>query len=496
MNVMKRGAAKLVLGVVALLGVSAAVAFVLSPARWRGGTTTLHISIPGTAPSGGLYKDALAGALLKWNETPFRFVIDDSYVDPCTGYSRSSTGRSFPAGDGDSRNSIDFRADVCGNDFGSDVLAITLNLSTPGKLGFEYLVESDIIFNTAFNWSIYGGPRRTSVDFGRVALHELGHVLGLSHELGESAIMAPKVSDIDSLTADDRAGALRLYGAPTTCPITGLVVNSLTRASLVDGDCRVQQLYSNGTDTSLVDTYRLVLTQPTALRLRMSSTSLDSVLLITDEQLNPVEAFDDSIINGTTTSSCDVDEALTLPAGTYLLLANTFVRPEKCAGNSGNYTLAVSDSPFPLLGNTGNTRSGGTLAAALFSGHTRLDTETRSSSSFTATDRITVEGRINLDPAHVGKPGRIFVLATLSDGKQFMLNSVGNWPVFRGVGTMVPAWTGTLDAVEDLTIIRGLRGSTTGLSGLGFSVNLGYALDASPQDIHYGVKPIAFQIAR
>lgn len=488
MNGMKRCSARLVLGAVALLSVSASVAFVLSPARWRGGSTTMYISIPGTAPSGALYKDALATALLKWNETPFRFVLDDSYVDPCTGYSRS--GGSFPAGDGDSRNSMDFRANVCGNDFGSDVLAITLSLSTPGKLGFEYMIESDIIFNTAFDWSIYDGPRRTRVDFGRVALHELGHVLGLGHELTEAAIMAPKVSDLDTLTADDRAGALRLYGAPTTCPITALGVNSLMRAGLVDGDCRVQQLYSNGNDTSLVDTYRLVLTQPTTLRLRMSSTSLDSVLLITDEQLNPVEAFDDSL------GSCDVNEALTLAAGTYLLLANTFVRPEKCAGNTGNYTLAVSDTPFPLLGNTGNTRSGGELSTSLFSGHTRLDAETRSSSSFTATDRITVEGRINLDPAHVGKPGRIYVLATLSDGKQYMLNSAGNWPVFRGLGTIVPAWSGTLDAVEDLTIIRGLRGSTTGLSGLGFSVNLGYALDESPKDIHYGVQPIAFQIAR
>jgi hypothetical protein len=471
------------------LGMPASLAYVLSDGRWRDGTATFHVAMPGTAPNGLAWKDAFVAAMTKWNATPFRFVVDDSYVDPCAGYTRHASGTGFPAGNGNARNSIDFRADLCGNTFGDDVLATTLNLSEGGSLGFDHIVESDIVFNTEFDWSIYNGPRRSRVDFGRVALHELGHTLGLGHELTEAAIMAPKLGDLDGLAADDIAGANRLYGAPTTCPIVALTRNSYVRDALQAGDCRIQQLYGQGDDTSLVDTYRLDLDAPATLRLRMSSVALDSVLLVTNLLLQPVEIFDDSA------GSCNVDAQLSLPAGSYLLLANTYVRPEKCAGNTGTYQLQISDSPFPLLGTTGNTRSGGNLATALFSGRARLDSGSEARSSFAATDRITVEGRINPDPAHVGQPGRLFVLAVLSNGLQFMQNAAGQFVTFPGLGRIEPAARVVLQESEALTLVQGLRGSTMGLSGLGFQVFLGYALDSAPTDIHYGTQPIAFSIA-
>jgi hypothetical protein len=471
------------------LGMPASLAYVLSDGRWRDGTATFHVAMPGTAPNGLAWKDAFVAAMTKWNATPFRFVVDDRYVDPCAGYTRHASGTGFPAGNGNARNSIDFRADLCGNTFGDDVLATTLNLSEGGSLGFDHIVESDIVFNTEFDWSIYNGPRRSRVDFGRVALHELGHTLGLGHELTEAAIMAPKLGDLDGLAADDIAGANRLYGAPTTCPIVALTRNSYVRDALQAGDCRIQQLYGQGDDTSLVDTYRLDLDAPATLRLRMSSVALDSVLLVTNLLLQPVEIFDDSA------GSCNVDAQLSLPAGSYLLLANTYVRPEKCAGNTGTYQLQISDSPFPLLGTTGNTRSGGNLATALFSGRARLDSSSEARSSFAATDRITVEGRINPDPAHVGQPGRLFVLAVLSNGLQFMQNAAGQFVTFPGLGRIEPAARVVLQESEALTLVQGLRGSTMGLSGLGFQVFLGYALDSAPTDIHYGTQPIAFSIA-
>jgi hypothetical protein len=472
------------------LGVSASMAYVLSGNRWRDGKTTLYTGFPASLANATLFSSALEESMALWNTTPFRFQIDGSYVDPCSGYSRSNNGSGFPIGNGDGKNSVDFRSDVCGNDFDSSTLAITLNMGTKGSLGFDYIDESDIIFNTRYDWAVYDGTRRLKTDFRRVALHELGHVLGLGHEATNDAIMAPKLGDLDRLTADDKAGAALLYGPPQTCPVRALALNSQRRDSLGGDDCSIRQLYGYGNDTSLVDTWRLELQQETNVRVRMASTALDSVILITDEQLNPVEIIDDS--NG----GCDVDAQVRLPAGRYLLLANTFVNPEKCGGNTGSYTLTVSDSPYPFLGNTGNTRSGGSLAAASFSGWARLDGGTTARSSFAANDPITVEGRIDPDPDHIGKAAGLYVLVVISNGQQLMMTQGGRFEPFLGLGLAKPLEERVLQGREVLPLASGLRGSTTGLTGLGFQVFLGYALLEAPQDIHFGGSPIAFSIAR
>ena len=469
---------------------SGSMAYVLSDSRWRTGTTTIHVGIPGTAQSGIRFRDAVVDAIAQWNTTPFRFVIDDRYRDPCSGYTRSPGGNGFPAGEGDSFNGMDFRADVCGNEFGSEVLAITLSIGQNNNLGFQFTEEADIIFNSAYDWNVYEGPRRARVDLHRVVLHELGHVLGLGHEPTAEAIMAPKIGDFSTLTADDKAGARALYGEPETCPIRALAVNTQRRDSLTSGDCTMQRLYGSGTDLSFVDVYRLDLASTTTLRIGMESAFLDSVVLITDTQLRPIgNFFDDS--NG----SCHVDERLTLPAGQYLLLANTYNKPEKCGSNTGNYTLTLSDSPYPLLGKSGNARSGGQPSSAIFSGWARLDTGTAASATFAPTDRITVEGLIDPDPAHLGQSARLFVVAVLSDGRQLMRLANGQFVTYTGLGKIQPTATTVLSGRLALGIIEGLRGSSAGLAGLGIQVFIGYALDSAPADIHFGTQPISFRIS-
>ena len=114
-------------------------------------------------------------------------------------------------------NHIFFDRSFFGESFGPNTLAIT----TRWTIGGSQRVEADVVFNTAFQWSSYRGNLRSSNgrdvwDIVRVALHELGHVLGLDHpdDYGQrvEALMNSTIGNRDSLTADDIAGALSLYG--------------------------------------------------------------------------------------------------------------------------------------------------------------------------------------------------------------------------------------------------------------------------------------------
>jgi hypothetical protein len=478
--------------ILATTAMSLAFAYSLDGARWNGGTTTFHVNISGTAPSGQSWTDGFRDAMAQWSsQTAFNFVANDSYVDPCLGYSRndSAGGKGFPSGDGDTHNSAGFRSNVCGNEFGSNVLAITLTYSGAGTLGFPRIMQSDIIFNDQKNWDIYRGPLRSSIDFGRVVLHELGHALGLNHEATLQAIMAPTIGNLDSLQADDIAGANALYQPGTECHIADLPLNAARHNSLAAGDCRVFDLFQGGDDTSYVDAYRIQLDQSTTLALQMHSTALDAVLIITDTSLGALEIFDDS--DGT----CNVNETVTLPAGEYYLLANTYVVPEKCGGNEGDYTLTITDTGLPVLGAVRNAGGTPLLADTLIVGGATSDAGSTYRSTFAANEAIDVLGMIAPDPEHVGAKGSLYVLVTLQDGRRFMKDSTGKFVLFPpGTLPFIPLRSGTLGTREILSIASGLRGTTSGLAGQTLTVHLGYALDSNPSNLWYGSSPIRIEI--
>jgi matrixin len=203
-----------------LLATAPASAFTLLGSKWPSGRMTYNVSIPGSSTSGTPWNLAFTQAAQHWTDhTAFTFTIAGSGSDPCNG---------FPGfGPEDRLNGAGFKSTVCGENFGSTTLAITLSWSSAGTT-----TETDIVFNSSIAWDIYTGPWRFSAnDFKRVATHELGHSLGLGHEDSVPSVMSSFTGDVEQLQSDDLQGAAALYGssgepAPTPVPsLAPLVLN-------------------------------------------------------------------------------------------------------------------------------------------------------------------------------------------------------------------------------------------------------------------------------
>jgi predicted Zn-dependent protease len=118
-----------------------------------------------------------------------------------------------PIASGDGLNSLSFGSSFFGHSFGSSTLAVTYYSYSGSRM-----TEGDIVFNTSWSWDSYRGALRSNPDIQRVALHELGHLLGMAHSTLSSAIMYAYINNSYQLTADDIAGIQSLYGAPSGSP--------------------------------------------------------------------------------------------------------------------------------------------------------------------------------------------------------------------------------------------------------------------------------------
>jgi hypothetical protein len=203
---------------------------------WHASTIPMRVQVGSSdivlADGSTDFNSVVTNALELWNQqmgdTQFTWTV---------------VGKGTATGMGDGVNSMQFASTVYGDDFGKNVLAITLISSTGNSIN-----ENDVLFNTANKFNSFRGTTTEAgtqgyFDLHRIALHELGHVLGLDHpdENGQNvvAIMNAYVSTTDSLQPDDVAGAVSLYGAPANPPPTtgqSQVLQISSRGQVETGD--------------------------------------------------------------------------------------------------------------------------------------------------------------------------------------------------------------------------------------------------------------------
>jgi hypothetical protein len=225
----------------ALVAGSVAVnGYVTEPPFWPNGSIVMQMQLgsPGGTLADGhsTWGGPVENAMVAWNAqtTNVQFTVV-----------RNSTAFT---GDNNRLNNVFFSSTVYGDSFGSAV-AITLWRGIGNAR-----TEGDVIFNTAYSWNSYRGPTRSGIyDIQRVALHELGHVLGLDHpdDYGQrvAAVMNSQVSDTDSLTADDIAGVRAIYSRGTIPPVTNRAPTAAPSCNpCVLGFGQTANISANGSD--------------------------------------------------------------------------------------------------------------------------------------------------------------------------------------------------------------------------------------------------------
>ena len=225
--------------------------------KWRAGTVSYFIAnreVPNVSPTD--LQNVMARSFSTWTAVPSA-EIDFQFA--------GFTG-AIPLED-DDINTIGFlsRPDL------ERVLATT---------GFTYdtatgeIIESDIFFNSSFDWSTAEGGQAGRFDLQSIATHEAGHFLGLGHSaLGETerqpsggrrviaaeAVMFPIAFSSGNtedrvLRPDDIAGVSDIYPAGDFRQVTGSIQGRITRsgsgvlgAHVVAFNLRTQSLVGNFT---------------------------------------------------------------------------------------------------------------------------------------------------------------------------------------------------------------------------------------------------------
>ncbi|HBX37579.1 MAG TPA: hypothetical protein DEG76_09935 [Pseudohongiella sp.] len=452
--------------------------------KWPGARTTIYTGIPGVSASGVPWAQAYREAAESWtSQTDFTFEIVPEFLDPCIG----QTGSGRPP---DFRNGAAFGSTICGRQFNSQTIAVTVFFTEFNTLGSADLVEADIVFNSNVPFDTYDGNQRIDrvVDFRRVALHELGHVMGLAHENTVPAIMNASIGNLFTLQQDDIDGVNVLYSGISNCenrPITfGWVYGDLN-----SGDCLIQDLQQGGSDDSFVDVYTLQVDQPMRVTLdTITSGGLDSVLLLADMKLDVLEIDENSA------GACRPRVSANLPAGEYAILVNTYsnnTRPPCGETNTGNYRMSVTyESPSMLTLKGRQSFQGGEVNALFRGGVTRNNGQTYIN-RVSSTERFDVVGEITVDPMHRGQSGFVVVAGITPEGEILVKHPNGDFVGYRPDLELVPIFERrTLQAVESIDILKQFVARDIGVNTIDIDFLIGYGVDSNPNELYFHLQPI------
>jgi hypothetical protein len=200
---------------------------------------------------------------LRWSQFPIRYFVTNASVAGVTAQQfQTAVTRAFSTWHAveNTQTSSTFVGFVQSRPFVEDGANVIGYLSQPGQdrtlaaTTFTVdetngrILESDIYFNTIFPWSTADGGGTDRYDVESIALHEIGHLLGLSHSaLGETeligggrrviaaeAVLFPiaftrgSIAD-RSLKADDIAGISDIYGTTTFTREFGSISGRVTK---------------------------------------------------------------------------------------------------------------------------------------------------------------------------------------------------------------------------------------------------------------------------
>jgi hypothetical protein len=200
---------------------------------------------------------------LRWRQFPIRYFVTDRGVDGVSANQfQAAVARAFSTWHGveDAQTSSSFVGFTQAPPFDDDDLSVIGYLSRPEQnrtlAATTFLidtvngeiVESDIFFNSSFAWSTSETGVTGRFDVESIALHEIGHLLGLSHSaLGETelvgsgrrviaaeAVMFPiafsagNISD-RALKPDDISGISDIYGTSAFSRSSGSISGRVTK---------------------------------------------------------------------------------------------------------------------------------------------------------------------------------------------------------------------------------------------------------------------------
>jgi hypothetical protein len=169
--------------------------------------------------------------------------------------------------------------------------------SRGGTLAFAFFPSfgGDVFFDDAERWSLYDGG---GTDLYVVAVHEIGHALGMDHSSDDTAVMYAFSGNSSNLGPDDIAGIQRLYGAATAGDPGVVTVDPPVDVPL-DGDIETADGRINNLqyyETWILDA---AAGETITLTMEVMSGDLDTYIILMSPDGNTVLMEDDDSMGGT-----------------------------------------------------------------------------------------------------------------------------------------------------------------------------------------------------